>query len=181
MYIRIIFAITAAWTGPLHLLPPVALAALSLATNRDKQDTNRCVALWAYIDERDGRLLEAGLERTIISSPRRCRLPRPLHCCSMVVIPPVLLPASPFFPTESGTYRGREELIPMEPTSQGTQPRKRERRLSNRELISNKLNAASSPRRTKARDDGVGHSFQRSRGHRMVDSSLDLYGHASKH
>jgi hypothetical protein len=28
------------------------------------------VTLWAYIDERDGRLLEAGLERTIISSPR---------------------------------------------------------------------------------------------------------------
>jgi hypothetical protein len=65
----------------------------------------------------------------------------------------------------------------MEPTSQGTQPRKQERRLSNIELISNKLNAASSPRRTKARDDGVRHSFQRSRGHWMVDSSLDLYGH----
>ena len=43
------------------------------------------------------------------------------------------------------------------------------------ELISNELNTAS---RTKTRDDGVGHSFQRSRGHRMVDSSLDLYGHA---
>jgi hypothetical protein len=27
------------------------------------------VTLWAYIDERDGRLLEAGLERTMISSP----------------------------------------------------------------------------------------------------------------
>jgi hypothetical protein len=28
------------------------------------------VTLWAYIGKRDGRLLEAGLERTIISSPR---------------------------------------------------------------------------------------------------------------
>ena len=28
------------------------------------------MTLWAYIDERDGRLMEAGLERTIISSPR---------------------------------------------------------------------------------------------------------------
>jgi hypothetical protein len=55
--------------GPLHLLPPVALTALSLVTDKDKA-TNICVTLWAYIDERDGRLLEAGLERTIISSPR---------------------------------------------------------------------------------------------------------------
>lgn len=55
--------------GPLHLLPPVALAALSLATDEGKTP-NRCVTLWAYIDERDGKLLEAGLERTIISSPR---------------------------------------------------------------------------------------------------------------
>ena len=55
--------------GPLHLMPPVALTALSLATNKDKIP-NRCVTLWAYIDERDGKLLEAGLERTLISSPR---------------------------------------------------------------------------------------------------------------
>ncbi len=50
-------------------MPPVALTALSLVTDKDKA-TNMCVTLWAYIDERDGRLLEAGLERTIISSPR---------------------------------------------------------------------------------------------------------------
>lgn len=55
--------------GPLHLLPPVALSAISLATNEDRAP-NRCVTLWAYIDERDGKLLEAGLERTVISSPR---------------------------------------------------------------------------------------------------------------
>jgi hypothetical protein len=47
----------------------VALTTLSLVTDKDKA-TNMCVMLWAYIDERDGRLLEAGLERTIISSPR---------------------------------------------------------------------------------------------------------------
>ena len=54
---------------PLHLLPPVALTALLLVTDKDKA-TNMCVTLWVYIDKRDGRLLEAGLERTIISSPR---------------------------------------------------------------------------------------------------------------
>ncbi len=55
--------------GPLHLLPPVALTVLLLVTDKDKA-TNMCVTLWAYIDERDGRLLEAGLEKTIIFSPR---------------------------------------------------------------------------------------------------------------
>jgi hypothetical protein len=55
--------------GPLHLLPPVALTVLLLVTNKDKA-TNMCVTLWAFIDERDGRLLGAGFERTIISSPR---------------------------------------------------------------------------------------------------------------
>lgn len=48
--------------GPLHLLPPVALTALALVTD-EKETVNRCVTLWAYIDERDGKLLEAGLER----------------------------------------------------------------------------------------------------------------------
>ena len=49
---------------------------------------------------------------------------------------------------------------------------KKEKRFLTKELISNELNAASG---NQVRDDGVGHSFQRSRGHRMVDSSLDLY------
>ena len=52
----------------MHLLPPVALGASSLATNEEKKP-NGCVTLRAYIDERDGKLLEAGLERTIVSSP----------------------------------------------------------------------------------------------------------------
>ncbi|KAI2490226.1 RNB domain [Fragilaria crotonensis] len=30
---------------------------------------NRCVTLWAYIDERNGKVLDAGLERTLISTP----------------------------------------------------------------------------------------------------------------
>src|SRR6056300_318444 len=55
--------------GPLHLLPPVALSALALSTDEDNS-TNECVTVWAYIDERDGKLIDAGLERTIISSPK---------------------------------------------------------------------------------------------------------------
>eukprot|EP00957_Ditylum_brightwellii_P097574 7431290-Ditylum_brightwellii.AAC.1 len=65
-------------------MPPVALDALALVTEtssssatnakkqNDKKDSsvvNRCVTLWAYIDERNGKLLDAGLERTVISTP----------------------------------------------------------------------------------------------------------------
>lgn len=50
------------FSGPLHLLPPVGLEALSFVTD-EKDAINRCVTLWAYIDERNGKLLDAGLER----------------------------------------------------------------------------------------------------------------------
>jgi RNB domain len=53
--------------GPLHLLPPVALAALSLGGGSKKQ--NRCVTLWVYLDPQTGRVLESGLERTVVSNP----------------------------------------------------------------------------------------------------------------
>ena len=59
--------------GPLHLLPPVVLEALSFDTLKSNQDSkdgfNRCVTVWAYIDERSGKLLDAGVERSIISRP----------------------------------------------------------------------------------------------------------------
>ena len=57
--------------------------------------------------------------------------------------------------------------------NQATQ--KKENRFLTKELISNELNAASGIR---VRDDGVGGSFQRCRGHRMVDLSLILYAFA---
>ncbi len=53
--------------------------------------------------------------------------------------------------------------------------KKRERRLATREYVSNEINTALG---NQSRDDGVGGSFQRSRGHRMVDSSLELYAFA---
>jgi hypothetical protein len=46
--------------GPLHLLPPTVLAELSLDRSR------RSVTLWAYIDERSGRVVDSGVERTMI-------------------------------------------------------------------------------------------------------------------
>jgi hypothetical protein len=66
--------------GPLHLLPPMVLQSLALETvNPDLSSAapirpqsgsiNRCVTVWVYIDERTGKLLDVGVERTLISRP----------------------------------------------------------------------------------------------------------------
>ena len=159
--------------GPLHLLPPVALTALSLATNKDNTP-NRCVTLWAYIDERHGKLLEAGLERTIISSPRALSFD---EATSLLEINADEVPKSmsntrailSVAERNLALWNKRNVLVNQSAL-------KREKRLRTREMISNELNNVSNSQQI--RDDGVGHSFQRSRGHRMVDSSLDLYASA---
>jgi hypothetical protein len=89
--------------GPLHLLPPVALTALLLVTDKDKA-TNMCVMLWAYIDKIDGRLLEAGLERTIISSPRTLYLRMQLHCWTEMPVLGPCLTQGQYFLWPKGTY-----------------------------------------------------------------------------
>jgi len=148
--------------GPLHLLPPVALKALSLKTDEDS--CNRCVTLWAYIDERDGKLLEAGLERTLIASPTALTFADAtslLDCdTDKSNVKAVLSVAHRNLSRWSRRHANLNEAA-----------RKREDRLSQKELISNATGRD-------GRDDGVGGSFQRSRGHRLVDSSLDLYAFA---
>lgn len=47
-------------------MPPVALQALAFSKTKSMQ---RCVTLWAYLDERDGKILDAGIERTTVSKP----------------------------------------------------------------------------------------------------------------
>jgi exoribonuclease R len=157
--------------GPLHLLPPVALEALALATNVDGLP-NRCVTLWAYIDERDGKLLDAGLERTIISSPKALSFAEATSLleCNIDDTPQSLTNAKSIISVAERNlslwnrrHRQRNEAA-----------RKRESRLATRELVASELKAAGG----QSRDDGVGGSFQRSRGHRLVDSSLDLYAYA---
>lgn len=155
--------------GPLHLLPPVALSALALSTD-DDNSTNECVTVWAYIDERDGKLIDAGLERTIISSPKALSfddatklldsgkqdLPKSLSSIRAII-----------------TVAERNlSLWSQCRNDQNEAAQKREQRLATKELISRELSAASG---NVARDDGVGGSFRRSRGHRLVDAALDLY------
>lgn len=155
--------------GPLHLLPPVALAALSLASNKE-ESPNRCVTLWAYIDERDGKLLEAGLERTLISSPKALSFAEATELLasdgsqSLSNINSILSVAERNLMLWSKHHQERNQAA-----------QKREQRLSTKQLISNQMNTLPGG---KQRDDGVGYSFQRSRGHRIVDSSLDLYAFA---
>jgi len=156
--------------GPLHLMPPVALTALSLATNKDKIP-NRCVTLWAYIDERDGKLLEAGLERTLVSSPRALTF---ADATTLLESNADEVPKS--MSTSKAVISVAERNLSLwskrhRQLNQSAQ--KREKRLATKERI-----AKESGGRSQGRDDGVGNSFQRSRGHRLVDSSLDLYSFA---
>jgi len=123
------------------------------------------VTLWAYIDERDGKLLEAGLERTIIASPTALSFAEAtslLDCDSSDKsnAKAVLSVAHRNLSRWSRRHANLNEAA-----------RKREERLSQKELISKATGRD-------GRDDGVGGSFQRSRGHRLVDSSLDLYAFA---
>ena len=157
--------------GPLHLLPPVALEALSLSTNQNKVP-NRCVTLWAYIDERNGKLLDAGLERSLISSPRAMSFADATTLLDIGVdevpnavtnIKSVLTVAE----RNLSLWSTRHRQVNMA-------AQQRENRLATREMIASRLNTSGAAER----DDGTGGSFQRSRAHRLVDSSLDLYAFA---
>ena len=118
--------------------------------------------------------MEAGLERTIISSPRALSFDEATSLLesnadevpkSMSNTRAILSVAE----RNLALWNKRNVLVNQSAL-------KREKRLRTREMISNELNNASNSQQI--RDDGVGHSFQRSRGHRMVDSSLDLYASA---
>lgn len=151
--------------GPLHLLPPRVLESLSLS--RRLESSHRCITVWAYIDERDGSLLDVGLERTLIRSP-------------------ILL-----------SFRDASAVLERtDPAAQGTEDTRirvllmaLERSLSR--WVDNRMRASESAQKRDSRlsqreqeaapyiqyllDDSGRTGFQRSRGHRLVDAALDLY------
>eukprot|EP00804_Cyclotella_cryptica_P004121 CCRYP_016851-RC/>CCRYP_016851-RC protein AED:0.21 eAED:0.21 QI:994/1/1/1/1/0.66/3/181/721 len=157
--------------GPLHLLPPVALEALSLSTNQNKVP-NRCVTLWAYIDERNGKILEAGLERSVISSP----LAMSFADATTLLTSGVDEIPSAMTNTKSVLAVAERNLSLWSTRHRQTNKaaEQRENRLATREKIAFELSTSVETER----DDGAGGSFQRSRAHRLVDSSLDLYAFA---
>ena len=148
-------------SGPLHLLPPVVLGELSLSC---KNASNRCVTLWVYIDERTGRLLDAGIERTLISAPVELSFSEASNIMSnkddleTKKVRTVLLVAERNLGLWAKCRLERSEVA-----------RNREKRLSNKE--------SESPFLEGIRDDGT-EGFFRSRGHRLVDSVLDVHAYA---
>lgn len=167
--------------GPLHLLPPVGLEALSLQTekigssrNSKNSQLNRCVTLWVYIDERTGRLIDAGLERTIISAP----------------VPFTFKSASELLQSDSKRDYGFDLNDPLVKKSKSLiaiaernlslwskyhkskndVARKREERMKAKEMISKQMTTTIKGSNNKNKG-----GFQRTRGHLIVDSALDLY------
>ena len=160
--------------GPLHLMPPVALEALALDTKRDgkkskKSSVNRCVTVWAYINEKTGKILDAGLERTSIQKP--CAL-------SFEEATELLGCDDESLSTSEKQTKTLLSIIERILSSwketrleNSEAARKREKRLQVREMVANEVMDSGS-----MRDDGAKGSFQRTRGHRIVDNALDLHG-----
>jgi exoribonuclease R len=160
--------------GPLHLLPPVALKALALSDRKEYQEgNNRCVTLWVYIDERNGRILDVGLERTVISSPIKLTFAKAV----------IYLDESVKTDLDVGGTKARAILQVAERNlslwsdarrENSEFARKREARLSAREEEAMQMR----PRGHVTGDDGR-NGFVRTRGHRLVDSALDLYAYGT--
>ena len=168
--------------GPLHLLPPSLLEVLSLdsyspdLTSRNspraspKATANRAVTIWAYIDERNGKLLDAGVERTLIS-----------ETIALSYASASSLLDGSYETNDDALIKARAILRVVERNvglwsehhrSQNEKAQAREKRLAAKEKIG-KLSYGSN-----SRDDGTG-GFQRTRGHRLVDNCLGLYAYAA--
>ena len=143
---------------PLHLMPPRVLRNLSFNSERD---CHRCVTLWAYIDERDGRLIDAGLERSIVG---------PAKLLSYAEATSVMTDREATNSTERAMLLVIERLLlawSKRRMQQDDNARKREARLMGRERI----HAEEVGDVSRSHD-----AFLRTRGHRLVDSALDLHG-----
>ena len=154
-------------TGPIHLLPPVVLNALSLGRSKE----NRCVTVWAYVDERNGRLLDAGVERTRVAPPHEYSFTEATRLMEKGTSKSTIL-------KDNTDDKARAILLVTERIlnawSQARQSRsvsakKREERMKEKETEFQK---------DAMFDDGRD-GFVRTRAHRVVDSALDLYSYAA--
>jgi hypothetical protein len=164
--------------GPLHLMPPVALRAMSLDVIKVDPSTspssmtkgvNRCVTIWAYVDERTGKIMDAGVERTLISKPISLSF---AEATTLLETNPRLDPRHPLKVARS-VISAVDRILALWTTHQtenSSSAKKREERLAVRELVAKEQNIG-----FQGRDDGT-NGFQRSRGHRLVDTALDLHG-----
>jgi hypothetical protein len=183
--------------GPLHLLPTTVLESLSLdafkqdwtsdpstwpsswqTMDEDNGSANRATTLWVYIDERSGFVIDIGLERSIISRP----LALTFETATKVLeasdqqqknFPPMLAKARALL----SVVERNIEVWSDSRQKNSNEARAREEKLAARELISNQVFGGKNNRR-KRRDDGRDGDFRRNRGHRLVDSTLQLYENA---
>ena len=140
--------------GPLHLLPPALLEALSLSDR--KKSKHRCVTVWVFLDERNGKVVDAGIERTIVSTPKRLSYEQATELMERTSV--------------DGDLRKYQALLLVAERIVGAwQTRRRE----NSDTAKDRDRRLESRTRSKASD--VDDSFERSRGHRLVDDCLTLY------
>lgn len=152
-------------SGPLHLLPPTVLKELCFD---EKHEFCRCVTIWAYIDERDGRLIDSGVERSIVGhvshldfSEATALLDRSSKLDeSKEKLRALLLVIERNLVKWSEWHLRRSEVA-----------RLREERLINKEVLYDPTDYNG------IRDDGSD-GFVRTRGHKIVDMALDMYSYA---
>lgn len=157
--------------GPLHLLPPSLLSSLGFSRRKESQ---RCVTIWVYIDERNGKILDSGIERTIIGKPIELSYVQASN----------LMNQTPYDCKVETEKNVRAILLAIERNLQSwslrrqeksESARKRETKMTHKSAQARNLQEFVDP---KALDDM--NEFQRTRAHRLVDTSLDLYGYVAR-
>mmetsp|Transcript_20167 Transcript_20167/g.36604 ORF Transcript_20167/g.36604 Transcript_20167/m.36604 type:complete len:967 (-) Transcript_20167:1895-4795(-) len=167
--------------GPLHLMPPIALEALSLVTQNARSDpqhtnsrvVNRCVTMWLYIDERSGKLIDKGYERTLISSPVAFTFDDASTLMESTKTDNQALSQAKAI---MSVAERNLSLWSRQHNQTNVAAQKREQRMVVKEMLARETNA--SPRGRSHRNTRNNESFLRTRGHRMVDSALDVYAYA---
>jgi len=183
--------------GPLHLLPTNVLESLSLdafkqdwtsnpstwqnswhTIDKENGTANRAVTLWVYIDERSGYVIDIGLERSIISRPLALTFETATKLLDaseqqQEKFPPMLAKARVLL----SVVERNIEIWSVNRQKKSDEARAREEKLAAREMISNQVFGGRNNRR-KRRDDGGDGDFRRNRGHKLVDSTLNLYENA---
>ena len=152
--------------GPLHLLPPTVLQTLSFSST----SPHRCLTMWVYIDERDGRILDAGFERSIVAPPSQIsysdasklidtsgnELPKELARIRTILL----------------LVERNLKLWKSRRVSKSEVARKREDRLASRAAVVSDEDSDDV-------DDGRA-GFRRTRGHQLVDMCLDMYSYTGR-
>jgi RNB domain len=163
--------------GPLHLMPQVALEALAfdavpattINDNNKDPKLHQAVVVWACIDETTGKVMDAGIERAMIANPIALSYQQASD----------LLEGNVDTSNDRRLHRTGQVLAVAErfltawdqqnrQTSDAAQ--KREERLALKEFVTQQ-------QRQNLRDND---GFLRTRGHKLVDTSLNLYSYAAK-